>query len=316
MSLASGFTAPSREAAFKSSFVHQLGLALFAGVFGVSVAANDAKAQNTAPSATTHFVTALKTGMPGNKGHALGGQKVGACVVDLWDTTISKTAERFEMERRATVAALRSPEFGKALKMVKYGQIGLNMALFNDVQTSITGGWVLVDNKSRFDLADKIEKIPMGPTGYTETHRAVLFALGELETCQSDVNIIDIVTDGKANQRGLCEAPYNCVEAIPFMQAARREASYRHVTINVLAAEVDTSVGLGDYARTFMATPSYAAQTAEGLHWSHHAGTGKVFEINGTDFSDPAAWEAKFTEMRRRKLIEEIAERPAVRNNG
>jgi len=139
--------------------------------------------------------------MPGSKGHALG-KPVGACIVDMWDTTISKSDERLEMERRATVAALKSDAFGRALKGVKHGQIAMNMAFWHRTQASITGGWVLVDQNSRFDLADKVASAPRNGSGYTHTHEAVLFTLKELETCQSERPIIDIVTDGKTNISG------------------------------------------------------------------------------------------------------------------
>lgn len=318
---------------FKSSFVAQLGAAVFLGVVGLT-SPNTALAEDNGVSAGKHFKSALKLGRPGSKGHAPK-QKVGACVVDLWDVSSSVSRERFEMERKAIVATLKSKEFGHALKLIRHGQIAINMAFFNQSlgQKRVTDGWFVVDQKTRFDLADKIEKISTPSlVGWTNTHQAVLFGIKELETCDSGAPIIDIVTDGKANHTTLCsvEEAHNCAAAIPFMLKARREASFRGITINVLAAETPKSPGLDRYAVSYMATPGYEAQSsavtfgsdeyeitvAKGLHFRTQAVPGKVFHINGTDFSDPAKWFAKFEEMRRRKLIEEISAAPAANSQG
>lgn len=282
-----------------------------AAAFALVFQAATAQAGDVASAAVEPFKTLWgDVGLPGSRGHQLG-VEVDACVVDLWDTSISVTEERFELERMALVDALESDEFGQMLDKLPHKRIAMNLAFFDDVAKPITEGWVAVDSKSRLALAQKIRNTPRLGSGYTLTNVALHFALKQHETCQSPNPAIDIVTDGKTNFRA-CVTYYNCKAAEPIADQARDEVAARGIRVNVLAIQIDKEPKLKKWAQEHLATQPYYMQEERGLHraFGKQAPEGKVFGIDGMNYEDKEKWKTVFARARMEKIAHEIAMGP------
>ncbi|MBU6234345.1 MAG: DUF1194 domain-containing protein [Alphaproteobacteria bacterium] len=254
-----------------------------------------------------------KVGMPGSHGHKLD-KPVGACIVDLWDNSISVTRARKELQRAALVQSLISPEFGAALRYIPHHRIGLHIAFFEHKAYSIfpnNQGWLIVDEESRFDIARMIKEVSYPSPGYTRTDIAVEYALDKLQDCKTDgaegVNVIDIMTDGKLNFVGCLPNSYDCHQGIPFALAARNEAVKRGVTINVLAMVIEREQDLPEWARRFMMTPAGEEQVSLGLRSvGDTVKPGMLFILPDAEKQNAAEWVSAFKELKTRKLIIEM----------
>lgn len=254
------------------------------------------------------FKSTWNVGLPGSKGHEPK-RPVGACIADFIDTSESVTNERLQRELESFAQALESEEFGAALEQIRHQSIAMHIAFFNSNIRPITQGWYVVDRKSRFDLAHIIREAKRNGQGYTRHDQAVQYGLQQLESCQSQNPVIDIVTDGKQNFIG-CTFPsaYNCAAGIPIAEAARDEATARGVAINVLAVEIDKSPALAEWVRDHLATRPYDLQVPLMKGVKAPAVPGKIFHIFGAELLGNAqSGGDKFKEYRIRKLIEEIA---------
>jgi len=281
-----------------------------ASITGAFALVFQATAANSVDGAATAYKSQWNIGLPGSKADKQT-EKVDACVADAWDTSVSVTDIRFRLEREAYAQALRSDDFGHALKMGRHKQIAMNVFFYDDFAKPVTNGWVVVNEKTRFALADKIEATPRNGKGYTRTGEAVEHALKELEKCSGAISVIDIVTDGKLNYHG-CEPSYfNCLAGLPLAEMARNEAAARGVRINVLAVQIDDEPGLAEWAVKYMATQSPDMQEEAGVHLTFNQPSppaGKVLSMDGMNYKDSALWVEKFKQMRVKKLIEEIAQ--------
>ncbi len=277
--------------------------ATLAAVAAVSLAAFSA--QQVAGTETGFKTSVPGIGLPGSRSHALA-TPLDACIYNGVDNSISVTEERFKMQIDALATALESDEFSYALKTLKRGRVGMYVSLFNYSATPVTPGWVMVDEKSRFELAAVIRKTPRPSPGYTQTHKLIEHALEQLQDCRSGRAVLDIMTDGKLNWPGCQPSPYNCQEGIPVAMQWRNEASARGVQINALVMPTEREPDVEQWAKNYLVTQTFREQARAGIPSARMPLQGFVLAFPNTSSSE--VYKINFASYLKRKLVLEMTE--------
>jgi hypothetical protein len=172
-------------------------------------------------------------------------------LVLLLDASGSVPDRAWDMQVQAHADALADPAIGRII--AREGGIAVMVAGFHDAPRTLVSWRFLETAADAADMARTLAGAPRPGNGMTHTGRALAFALAELRRapCSPDRQVIDMVTDGPADDHAA-------------LDAARAEAEARDVRVNALAVITYPGIDAPAWLRARVVTPGGFVMAADG----------------------------------------------------
>jgi Ca-activated chloride channel family protein len=159
-------------------------------------------------------------------------------LVLLLDASASILPPEWRLQTQGHAAAFEDPAVHRAI--ARGEGVAVTALSFSDHAREMVGWRILRDGTDAAGFAEALREAPRGLPSGTDVGGALLVAMDRLEAapCAAEQQVIDLATDGEANERRA--------------QAARARAEERGVRINAIGV---ASAQAGDWLRENAVTP-------------------------------------------------------------